>query len=86
MKEIEVGKISHYFNNIQVAAMSIDTGELKKGDKVHIKGHTVDFFQEISSMQKDHQEIDVAIAGDDIGFKVAQKVRLGNVVYKVIEE
>lgn len=86
MKEIEVGKISHYFNNIQVAAMSIDTGELKKGDKVHIKGHTVDFFQEISSMQKDHQEIDVAIAGDDIGFKVEQKVRLGNVVYKVIEE
>ncbi|MGI6595737.1 MAG: translation elongation factor-like protein [Candidatus Ratteibacteria bacterium] len=86
MKEIEVGKISHYFNNIQVAAMSIDTGELRKGDKVHIKGHTVDFFQEISSMQKDHQEIDVAIAGDDIGFKVEQKVRLGNVVYKVIEE
>lgn len=36
MKEIEVGKISHYFNNIQVAAMSIDTGELKKGDKVLI--------------------------------------------------
>jgi translation elongation factor EF-1alpha len=86
MKEIEIGRISHYFNHIQVAAMKIENGELKKGDKVHIKGHSEDFYQEIISMQKEHQDIDVAKAGDDIGFKVDQKVHPGDIVYKITEE
>lgn len=86
MKEIEIGRISHYFNKIQVAAMRVDNGELKKGDKVHIKGHSEDFYQEVTSIQKEHQDIDVAVKGDDIGFKVQQKVHPGDVVYKVVEE
>lgn len=86
MKEIEIGKISHYFNHLQVAAMKVENGELRKGDKIHIKGHSEDFYQLVNSMQKEHQDIDVAIKGDDIGFYVDQKVHVGDTVYKVIEE
>ncbi|MCX8082333.1 MAG: EF-Tu/IF-2/RF-3 family GTPase [bacterium] len=86
MKEIEIGRVSHYFNHIQVAAMKVENGELKKGDKVHIKGHSEDFYQEINSIQKEHQDVEIAKAGDDIGFKVAQKVHVGDIVYRVVEE
>jgi len=86
MKEIEIGRISHYFNHISVAAMRIEKGELRKGDKVHIKGHSDDFVQVVGSIQIEHDSIDVAKSGDDIGFKVDRKVHEGDVVYKVIEE
>jgi len=86
MKEIEIGRISHYFNHISVAAMRIEKGELRKGDKVHIKGHSDDFVQVVGSMQIEHDSIDVAKSGDDIGFIVDRKVHEGDVVYKVIEE
>ena len=86
MKEVEIGRISHYFNHISVAAMKIEKGELKNGDSVHIKGHSEDFVQMVSSMQMEHGPIDTAKAGDDIGFKVDRKVHEGDVVYKLAEE
>jgi len=86
MKEIEVGKVTHYYTKIGVAALKITKGELKKGDEIHIKGHTTDFNQKIESIQKEHQEIEVAVTGDEIGIKVNEHVREGDIVYKVIEE
>lgn len=86
MKEIEIGKVVHYYTKIGVAAIKITKGELKKGDKIHIKGHTTDFNQEVESMQKEHEVIEVASEGDDIGIKVNEHVREGDIVYKVVEE
>lgn len=60
MKEIEIGRITHYYTKIGVAAMKIMKDELKKGDKIHIKGHTTDLNQIVESMQKEHQEIEIA--------------------------
>lgn len=86
MKEIEIGKVVHYYTKIGVAAVKITNGELKKGDEIHIKGHTTDFNQKVESIQKEHLEIDVAKPGDDIGIKVVEHAREGDIVYKVIEE
>lgn len=86
MKEIEIGRITHYYTKIGVAAMKIMKDELKKGDKIHIKGHTTDLNQIVESMQKEHQEIEIAKEGDEIGIKVNEHVREGDIVYKIIEE
>ncbi len=40
MVEVEIGKVSHYFGKIGVAAIDITSGELKVGDTIHIKGPT----------------------------------------------
>lgn len=85
MKEIEVGKVTHYYTKIQVAAIKITNGELKKGDKIHIKGHTTDLTQIIESMQKEHEVIEIAKQGDEIGVKVIEHVREGDIVYKIEE-
>jgi len=86
MKEIKIGEVSHYFNKIGVAAIKIISGQLKKGDIIHIKGHTTDFTEEIGSMQIEHQPVEVANTGDEIGIKVDNVVREGDEVFKVIEK
>ena len=81
MAEKEVGKIKHYFDNIGVAVVEV-TGTLKKGDKIHVKGHTTDFTQTVGSMQIEHKVIEQAKKGQSVGMKIQDKVRGGDTVYK----
>jgi len=82
-KEKLVGKISHFFDNIEVAVVEITAGVLKVGDKIHIKGGTTDFEQDIESMQVEHESVEKAKKGDGVGLKVGEKVRKGDKVYIV---
>jgi len=80
-----IGKITHYFNKINVAVLEIADDELVIGDTVHIKGHTTDLIQKINSMQVEHQSIQKAKKGDAIGVKVDSPVHQHDEVFKVIE-
>jgi len=81
-----IGEVTHYFTNIGVAVVEIKEGELKTGDKIHIKGATSDFEQKVESMQIEHENVEKAKKGQMIGLKVEQQAREGDQVYKVIEE
>jgi translation initiation factor IF-2 len=85
MTEQEIGRITHYFGHIQVAAIQITQGTLRVGDTIHVKGHTTDFTQTVDSMQLDKTEIPEATAGQDVGIRVANHARQHDVVYKVTE-
>lgn len=82
-KEELIGKITHFFSKIEVGIIEITKGSLEVGDKIHVKGATTDFEQEIKSMQIEHEEIEKAKKGDVIGLKVKDKVREGDEVYKI---
>lgn len=84
MEEKEIGKVTHYFGKIGVAVLEL-TSDLKVGDTIHIKGHSEDFTQKVDSMQVEHENIDVATAGQSVGMKVDQKVHEGDIVYLVQE-
>ena len=86
MGETEIGRVTHFFNNIGVAALEITAGELKVGDTIHIKGHTSDFTTTIQSMQIEHEQVQVAKKGDSIGIKVPEHAREHDVVYVVTPE
>jgi len=78
-----VGKVTHYYGKPSVAVVQLNKGaSLKKGDKLKIKGHSVDFTQTVSSLQVDHREVDAVKAGDDFGLKVDQKVHDGDLLYR----
>jgi len=85
MSEVLIGKISDYFAKIGVAAFTVTDDELCKGDTIHIMGHTTDFEQKVSSIQSEHETIEIAKIGVGIGIKVKERVRDGDKVYKVIE-
>jgi len=81
-REKPIGKVSHYFDKIKVAAIKLNA-PLKKGDTVRIEGGTVSLKQKVASMQKDHKVVAAAKAKDEIGIKVSKQVREGYRVFKV---
>ena len=86
MAKTLVGKVSHFFGKIGVAALSL-SGDLKVGDKVsfeHKDGSAVGEAT-VESMQINHVDVQSAGPGDDVAIKVAAKAHDGNLVYKVTE-
>ncbi len=84
MPELEIGTITDFFARPVVAAIQL-TGELKVGDKIHIKGHTTDMELIVNSMQIHNQNVTVAKSGDAVGVKVPDKVRHGDKVFKIVD-
>ena len=85
MAEIEIGHVSDYFAKIGVAGIEITSGELKVGGTIHILGHTTDLTQKIESIQIEHEQVEVAKAGDSIGIKVDDRCRGGDKVFLVTD-
>ena len=80
MAEKEVGKVSSYFKNANVAAIEL-SGKLKVGDTINIKGHTTDFEQKVESIQIERKDVKTAKKGDHIGIKVSERVRPNDKVF-----
>lgn len=83
MAEQQIGKITHYFGKIGVAAIEITDGELHVGDTVHVVGHTSDFTQVVESMQLDNQAVETAKPGQTVGVKVPEHAREHDKVFVV---
>jgi translation elongation factor EF-1alpha len=79
----QIGAIRHYYAKIGVAVIDL-TGKIAVGDTVRVKGMTTDFRQKVESMQIEHANVENATAGQSIGLKVTDKVREGDLVYKVL--
>ncbi len=83
MEEVAIGTVEKYFGKIGVAAIRITSGEMKVGDKIHIKGHSTDFEQSVDSMQVEHASVQSAGPGSEVGIKVKEKVHEKDTVYLV---
>lgn len=80
--EKKIGEVGHYFGHIPAGIIKL-AGKLKKGDKIHFKGATTDFTQEVASLQIDHKNIESGKKGDEVGLKVKERVREGDEVFLV---
>ncbi len=83
MPEEKVARVMHFFAKPMVAALEVTAGTVKVGDTLHFVGHTTDFSAQVSSMQEEHQSIDSAGVGQQVGIVVPERVREGDEVYKV---
>ena len=81
--EVQVGEVTHYYGHIGVAIVHVESGELKVGDTIHVKGHTTDFTQAVKSMQLEHESVEEAKVGQSVGIKVKEHAREHDVVTKV---
>lgn len=78
----EVGEVTHYFPHPEAAIIKL-SGVLEEGDTIRIVGGVdTDFEQKVKSMEVDHEKIEKAGKGDEVGLKVKKKVREGYKVYK----
>jgi len=79
----QIGAIRHYYSKIGVAVIDL-TAKIAVGDTIRVKGMTTDFRQKVESMQIEHADVQNASAGQSIGLKVTDRVREGDLVYKVL--
>ena len=83
MSEQLIGVVDHWYGHLNVAGIRVTGGQLSVGDRIHIVGHTTDLTTTIGSMQIDHQSVEVADTGDQVGVEVTDRVRVGDEVYLV---
>ncbi len=78
-----IGIVTHYFGHLSVAIVRLDSGMLRVGDTIHIRGHTSDFTQRVESMEVDHVPVTEVWTNQEFGTKVIEHARESDVVYKV---
>jgi len=81
--EERVGVVTHYYSHLSVAVVRLESGMLREGDTIHIKGHTSDFRQRVGSMEIDRVHMSETRAGQEFGLKVTEHAREHDIVYKV---
>jgi putative protease len=79
------GEVTHYYNNISVAIVEL-IQTISMGDLLHFLGSHSGFRQTVESMPVEHEEIETASAGQEVGLKVKQRVRPGDSVFLLEEE
>jgi GTPase len=82
MSEQPVGVVIHYFPKIGVAGVSVVSGHLEIGDLVFFGGHTTGFRQTVESMEIEHEPVERAEAGEQVGIRVIDRVRVGDKVFR----
>lgn len=83
-QKVYVGKGVKWFSNIGVAEFVVENAELEKGDKVLVTGPTTGaLVQTVDELRVDLKPVEVAHRGDHVSFKVEEKVRPSDKLYKL---
>lgn len=84
MADIKVGKVTHYYDKIGVAVVTL-VGDLKVGDTIKfIRGGEELFEQKVNSIQMEQEKVEEAKEGQTVGLQTDQEVKDGAEVVKVI--
>jgi hypothetical protein len=78
-----IGVVTHYYSHLSVATLRLESGTLRVGDVIHIRGLTTDFGQRVESLEVNHAPATEVGPNDDFGLKVVGHAREHDVVYKV---
>jgi GTPase len=85
MHNSKIGKVTHYYNKLCVAIISLDT-YLAKDEKIMFTRGGEDLFsQKVESIQIEHTEVDIAQKGDIVGIKTDLPVKEGAEVYRLAQ-
>ncbi len=84
LKTQEIGRVDTYFAKVGVVALKLKR-ELEVGEEILVQGHTTDFVQRVKSIQIQHESVDTARRGAEIGIKVRRRCRRGDRVFRVLE-
>ena len=83
-EKIYVGKITHYYSKIKVAALQVETNTVKVGDEILITGTTSGVIRShMPGITKEDSSIEEARKGDLVSFKVDNTVRKNDKMYVI---
>ncbi|KKW10494.1 MAG: hypothetical protein UY49_C0021G0008 [Microgenomates group bacterium GW2011_GWC1_49_7] len=79
--DVQIGKVTHYYDKIGVAVVEVVNQPLKVGDVVKVSGHDSEFTQTVSSLQIEHQQVKELGVGESGGMKTDKPVKAGDMLY-----
>lgn len=83
MEKVKVGEVFHFFPKPSVAAIRVTDAGFRVGDTLLFQGPTTNFDQPVASMEIDKAKVQEATPGQSVGIQVRDRVRPGDLVYKV---
>ena len=84
-RKVYVGKGIRYFSNIGVAEFLVEAAEMKVGDKLLITGPTTGaLFVTLDEARVDLKPVDTVKKGQRVSFKVDEKIRPSDKLYKLV--
>jgi len=85
-KKVYVGKITNYFQKLNVAEIKLESHELEVGDKFYIQGPTTGVYEgEVDEMRLELKPVPKVVKGDLFSMKTSDLVRRNDKLYKIIE-
>lgn len=86
-RKIYLGKGIKYFDKVAVGEFLIESQNLQKGDKIIVTGPTTGYVEtEVDEIRLDSGEIvEKALKGQTVSFKIADKIRPSDKLYKIVE-
>ncbi len=78
-----LGKVTHFFPQVNAAAVTIESGSLEPGQELFFKGATTNFKMKINSLQINRVPVTSASKGMEVGILVKKRVREGDEVFKL---
>lgn len=83
-KRIQIGFVVNYYPKVGVAEIKV-IDNIKLNDELIFEGKTTFLKQRLDSMESHHKKINFAKKGDLIGVKVNERVRINDLVFKLVE-
>lgn len=84
-RKVYVGKAIKHFSNIGVAEFLIEAGEIKVGEKLLITGPTTGaLFLNLEDPRVDLKPVEIVKKGEHVSFKVPEKIRPSDKLYKLV--
>lgn len=83
MAELPIGRIEHYYPKAHAAVVRVERGSLCIGDQIHIAGASDDLWEEVTSLEMDHQAVTEAHTGESVGLGMDKPVHAGAEVFKL---
>jgi putative protease len=80
-----IGRGTNYFDRIGVAEVAIETGELKRGDRILIIGPTTGVIEAtVGELRVNERKVEIARKGEKCSFPVGQVVRRSDKVFILV--
>lgn len=84
-RKVYVAKGIKYFNSLGVAEFEMESGSLKIGDEILVTGPTTGaVMQTIKEIRVDLNPVEETVKGERFSFKVSEKVRPSDRLYKMV--
>ena len=82
-----VGPVTKYYPKINVAEIKVQASELEEGQDIVFMGKTTGVYKSVAeNLIVDEKPAKVAKQGDELTFKVNERVRRGDKLYKIIKK